>query len=79
MIYLLGASEGQTMTVHISTTARNNDVVFWVSGPNGSIPEEEQEVTTDWSQSLPASGDYQIHVGMIESKKANYTLEVTIR
>jgi hypothetical protein len=77
MIYVLGASEGQTLTAHITTSSPNHDVVFTVTGPGGTNLDED--LTTDWSQTLPASGDYRISVGMIESKKANYTLEVTIR
>jgi hypothetical protein len=76
--YLLGASAGQTMTVHI--TSRERNAVFQIYAPGGVALDgaEPGMDATDWSGDLPQSGDYVIEVGGTRGN-ASYTLEVTIR
>jgi hypothetical protein len=76
--YVLGASAGQTMTVHITSTEKN--AVFQIYAPNGSALQgaEEEADATDWQGELPRKGDYKIVVGGTRGN-ATYTLEVTIR
>jgi hypothetical protein len=73
--YLLRASAGQTMTVHL---ASSGDVSFSILSPGG---ESLADFVRDWSGELPASGDYRINVlpPTRNSNPAQYTLEVTIR
>ena len=74
--YILGASAGQTMTVHI--TSRENNAVFAIYAPHGGGALDGAMETTDWSGELPHSGDYTIEVSGTRGN-ATYTLEVTIR
>ena len=76
--YILGASAGQRMLVHI--TAREKNAAFTIYGPDGStLPGAgEGADATDFSGELPQSGDYTIAVGPTRGN-ATYTLEVTIR
>lgn len=71
--YLLRASAGQTLIVHITSVESN--AVFDVRAPRGRALAEE---ATDWTGELPRSGDYVISVGGTRGN-ATYTLEVTIR
>jgi hypothetical protein len=76
--YILGASAGQKMFVHI--TSREKNAVFTILGPDGTALQgaEEGADTTDWTGTLPLSGDYSIWVAPLRGN-ASYTLEVTIR
>jgi hypothetical protein len=76
--YILGARSGQTMIVHISSREKN--AVFAILGPDGTALQgaEEGADATDWSGTLPMSGDFSIWVGPTRGN-ATYTLEVTIR
>ena len=76
--YILGARGGQTMIVHISSLEKN--AVFAILSPDGTALEgaEEGADATDWSGTLPGSGDFSIWVGPTRGN-ATYTLEVTIR
>lgn len=76
--YILGASSGQTMLVHI--TAREKNVAFTILGPDATAlaGTEEGADATDWTGTLPLSGDYAIWVSPTRGN-ATYTLEVTIR
>ncbi|HEY8228264.1 MAG TPA: hypothetical protein VIG25_23565 [Pyrinomonadaceae bacterium] len=76
--YILGARAGQTMIVHI--TSREKNAVFAILGPDATALAGAEEGTdaTDWTGTLPASGDYSIWVGPTRGN-ATYTLEVTIR
>ncbi len=71
--YYLKASGGQTMSVNLATGKRTS---FSIYAPTGDIIEGADGVT-DWSGSLPETGQYIIHVGT--DVTAAYTLEVTIR
>ena len=75
--YLLGAQRGQTLILHIASDSPNNDVVVSVRGPRGE--DVTDGITTDWTGTLPSTGDYRIDVGAVETDSARFTLEVTIR
>ena len=79
IIYTLGASKGQTLTVRVTASTPNHDVVFTIEGPGSRAMMEEGDLNTEWTGQLPESGDYQISLGMIESDFSNYTLEVSVR
>lgn len=77
--YTLGARNGQTMSVHITSVEKN--AVFTIYTPTGGGTLEgagEGQDATDWSGELPQSGDYVIEVGGTRGN-ASYTLEITIR
>jgi hypothetical protein len=76
--YLLGASAGQTMTVHITSVEAN--AVFIIYAPNGKALEgtDEEKDVTDWTGTLPETGDYVIEVGGTRGN-ATYTLKVTVK
>jgi hypothetical protein len=61
--YVLGARSGQLMQVHVSALEQN--AVFSVFDPSGQplAGTEPGRDTTDWSSTLPVTGDYQITVG----------------
>ena len=80
IIYLLRANKGQTLAVRVAAASTpNHDVVFTIKGPGNASLMEEGDLNTEWSGQLPATGDYQISLGMIESEFSNYTLEVSVR
>lgn len=72
--YLLRASRGQTLTVHI--TSLENNAVFDIGAPGGRHTMTQE--STDWTGYLPRNGDYIIVVGGTRGN-ATYTLEVTVR
>jgi hypothetical protein len=74
--YLLRASSGQSMTVHL---AASGGVCFDLFTPGRS--EILAECSKDWSGELPQSGDYRINVlpDTTTERKVSYTLEVTVR
>ena len=76
--YILGARGGQTMLVHV--TALEKNAVFFIVGPDGTelTGAEDGTDSTDWTGTLPESGDYSIYVSPTRGN-ATYTLEVTIR
>lgn len=74
--YTLGARAGQKMSVHI--TSVENNAVFDIYTPQGGTLVGEGEDSTDWSGTLPASGDYVVEVGGTRGN-ATYTLKVTVR
>jgi hypothetical protein len=76
--YILGARGGQTMIVHITSSEKK--AVFAILGPDGTALQGAEEGTdaTDWTGTLPMSGDFSIWVGPTRGN-ATYTLEVTIR
>jgi hypothetical protein len=74
--YILRASAGQTLTVHITSLEDNADFNVYRTGSRRTL--EGAQETTDWSGELPRTGDYTIEVGPTRGN-ATYTLEVTIR
>ena len=75
--YRLRARKGQTMTLHL-TSAKGN-AVFGVWAP-GMEPMDVGQNPTDWSGTLPKTGNYEISVWP-EDEVTNtaFTLELTIR
>ncbi|HMF55974.1 MAG TPA: hypothetical protein VK619_06420 [Pyrinomonadaceae bacterium] len=73
--YLLGASAGQTMSVHLASPG---GLSFSIIGPYGRAL---ADFTRDWSGELPANGDYRINVlpDTSTNQAFPYTLEITIR
>ena len=75
--YKLRARAGQQMTLHLVSAKKN--AVFGVYLPGMDLHEGAQSVT-DWSGTLPKSGDYEIIVfPEDEATNTTFTLEVTIR
>jgi hypothetical protein len=74
--YILRASRGQTLTVHI--TSLEDNAVFNIYRLGSRRALDGAEETTDWTGELPRNGDYVIEVGGTRGN-ATYTLEVTIR
>jgi hypothetical protein len=76
--YVLRASKGQQMTLHLTSAKKN--AVFSVYLP-GMVPMEgDAWESTDWSGTLPKTGDYEIIVfPRDEATNTTYTLEVTVR
>lgn len=76
--YLIGARAGQKMTVKISAEEQN--AVFQIYQPGNSktlAGAGEGQDATDWSGSLPVTGDYTIVVGGTRGN-ATYKLNVKI-
>jgi hypothetical protein len=71
--YLLRARRGQTMTVSI--TSLENNAVFDIQFPNGTIVQQE---ATSWRGVLSTTGDHKIIVGGTRGN-ATYRMQVSIR
>ncbi|MDX6383170.1 MAG: hypothetical protein QOK48_743 [Blastocatellia bacterium] len=75
--YVLRASKGQTMTLHVTSAKKN--AVFGLYAPGMDLVEGAQSVA-DWSGELPKTGDYEIIVFPEDEKTdTTFTLEITIR
>jgi hypothetical protein len=75
--YLLRASKGQEMILHLTSAKKN--AVFRVYAPGYDLVEGAQEVK-DWDGTLPKTGDYEIIVyPQDEATNTTFTLEVTVR
>lgn len=76
--YIVGAREGQTMRVKITSLEKN--AVFQIEGADGSyLPNAgEEDDATNWSGELPATGDNKITVGGTRGN-ATYKLTVSIK
>ena len=75
--YRLRARRGQTLTLHLTSAKKN--AVFGVWAP-GMEPMDVGQNATDWSGTLPKTGDYEISVWPEdEMTNTTFTLEVTIR
>ena len=74
--YLLKASAGQTMSVHL---AARGGVCFDLYTPG--LSDSLAQCSKDWSGDLPRSGDYRINVlpDTTTERSIAYTLEVTVR
>jgi hypothetical protein len=75
--YHLRARKGQTMTLHLTSAKKN--AVFGVYAPGMDLIEGAQD-TSDWSGTLPKTGQYEIIVfPQDEHTDTTFTLEITIR
>jgi len=74
--YLLKASAGQTISVHL---AARGGVCFDLYTPR--LSDSLAKCSRDWSGDLPRSGDYRINVlpDTTTERSIPYTLEVTVR
>jgi hypothetical protein len=70
--YSIGAREGQTMTMHLTSPDRN--AAFEVMLDDYTVTCR----STDWTGELPGSGEYRVYV-LSTKGTASYTLEVAIR
>jgi hypothetical protein len=72
------AGEGQRMTVRINATEDN--AAFTITTPTGEFlaGAGEMDDATEWSGTLPESGDYVIEVGSTRGN-ADYRLTVSIK
>ena len=76
--YVLRARKGQQMTLHLTSAKKN--AVFSVYLPGMDPMTGEAWESTDWTGTLPKSGNYEIIVfPRDEATNTRYTLEVTIR
>lgn len=76
--YIIGAHEGQTMRVRI--TSLENNAVFQIEGADGSYLRgaDEGDDATNWTGELPSTGDNKIIVGGTRGN-ATYKLTVSIK
>ena len=75
--YRLRAKAGQTMTLHLTSAKKN--AIFGVWAP-GMDPMDIGQNPTDWSGTLPKTGNYEISVWPEdEATDTTFTLEITIR
>ena len=75
--YLLRAKRGQTMTLHLTSAKKN--AVFGLYAPGMDLVAGAQSVT-DWTGTLPKTGDYEIIVFPQDEKtNTTFTLELTVR
>ena len=73
-MYLVGAREGQVMTVHL--TAPRQKVRFLIM--NSKTTDVLADNTTNWTGTLPASGDYHILVDT-DGDGRTYSMTITIK
>jgi len=75
--YMLVAKAGQTMTVHVTSSA--GAAIFSITAPSGAV-EGALEVK-DWSGALPDTGQYLIAVWNKRKggRAIPFTIEITIR
>jgi hypothetical protein len=77
MAYHLRARKDQQMILHLTSVKKN--AVFMVYAP-GMNPIDDATNQTDWTGTLPKSGNYEIIVfPSDETTNTTFTLEVTIR
>ena len=75
--YRLRARKGQAMTLHLTSAKKN--AVFGLYAPGMDLIDVGQNAT-DWSGTLPKTGDYEIIVyPQDEATNTTFTLEVTVR
>lgn len=76
--YVLGAKQGQVMSVRISSL--ENNAVFDVLTPPNSKGQRRtlQQEAFSWAGKLPANGDYQVVVGPTRGN-ASYRLTLSIQ
>ena len=68
----LGAREGQTMTMHLTSPDKNAGFEVMIDDYTVTCR------TTDWTGELPATGDYRLYV-LSTKGTASYKLEVAVR
>src|SRR5258708_5616529 len=77
--YLVGAKRGQTMTVKITSPAKNAVFQIYFAGEQESLEGAgDGDDATNWSGELPADNEYVIVVGGTRGN-ASYTLSISIK
>jgi hypothetical protein len=74
--YRVDANAGQLMIVHL--TARHGKGRFQVGAVKGPGPYKDADMVSDWQATLPISGRHLI-ILYADSRRLDYTLEITIR
>lgn len=75
LVYMVGASRGQNMSINIASTQAQGGALFTVIDPVGTVLETG---VSSFSRELTRSGDYQISVGGSRGN-ASFSLTVEIR
>lgn len=75
-VYVLEARQGQTMIVNLRPVPRDADMTLNIEAPNGKSLNNRDD---GWTGKLPATGDYKLYITTINSKTAQFTLEITIK
>lgn len=78
VIYLVSARKGQTLEFRVLEGGENNDVVGEVFAPGGRNLTGE-DYGTFWRGELPATGDYKISIGTIETENTNFKIQIAIK
>ncbi len=75
LVYMVGASRGQSMSINIASTQAQGGALFTVIDPVGTVLDTG---VSSFSRELTRSGDYQISVGGSRGN-ASFSLTVGIR
>lgn len=75
LVYMVGASRGQTMSINIDSTQAQGGALFTVISPDGTVLDMG---VSSFSRELTRSGDYQISVSGSRGN-ASFSLTVGIR
>jgi uncharacterized protein YraI len=73
--YVLRAEAGQTLTVQLTSKW---DLLFSISGADGSVLKSSGVTGSDWSGTLAKSQDYYLAIQAVDGLAASYTLQVVI-
>ncbi|MCB0069271.1 MAG: hypothetical protein KDD77_19045 [Caldilineaceae bacterium] len=74
--YVLGAEEGQNMTVSVASA--DNNALLVIYGPNGTVLISDHADASSWSGVLPSTQDYFIKVEIDGEGFAMYQMTVTV-
>lgn len=78
--YALELKRGQTLSVTVSTSTPNHDVVFYLVGPDGSLPmDEDGGYSTTWTGRVKVSGPWKVLVDTLETENADFVLRVKVQ
>jgi hypothetical protein len=77
-VYLLGAKQGQRMTIKLTSVEGNAVVAIAAPLVSGGKERILKQDATTWTGTLPATGDYRLIVGSTRGN-ASYRLQVTIQ
>ena len=79
--YALRARRGQQMTVHLTSAKKNAVFTIYLPGNGDTFKDGANDSElTDWSGTLPKSGDYNIIVfPRDETTNPTFTLEINVR
>jgi hypothetical protein len=75
ILYIVGAKAGQSMTVSLDGDTKTR---FDLSGPKDKSGQTMANGATEWSDTLPDTGDYRILVFTDSRVVSPFTLKITI-